>query len=163
MCEVWALGKSGCHRGTWQTSKWLQRAERSEAVSEGVQPKTRRDWTRTKRGTNAGYVMSWHWPSRKQMDLAMRRNSSGDKTEETWKAGERADGIRLASQRWQSLSVSLSSIKAQTETLFYCLGTRFSIWQIITFHPGLQWVSLTQLVILKRTAKLGGRPRKRHI
>lgn len=105
MCEVWALGKAGCHRGTWQTSKWLQRAERSEAVTEGLQPKTRRGWTTTKRGTNVGYVMSWHWPSRKQTDLAMRRNSSGDKTEETWKAGERADGIRLASQRWQSLSV----------------------------------------------------------
>lgn len=94
----------------------------------------------------------------------MRRNSSGDKTEETWKAGERADGIRLASQRWQSLSVCLSSITAQTERLFYCLGTRFSIWQIITLHPVLQWVSLTvQLVILKRTATLDGRPRKGHI
>lgn len=92
----------------------------------------------------------WQWGA---TALVIRQRRLGKQVNAQMESGWQASDGRV------SLSVFLPS-KRKTETLFYCLGTRFSVWQIITFHPGLQWVSLAQLVILKRTAKLDCRPRK---
>lgn len=53
----------------------------------------------------------------------MKHNSSGKKTKEPWKAGERADGNQ-AGETMMAESVCLPFfIKVQTETLFYWCGT----------------------------------------
>lgn len=120
-------------------SKWLQRAEggaeRSEAATEGVQPKTRWDWTRTTEEQMFGFVISWHWPSHEQTDLAWDTTALV-KRQETWKAcGECADGIRLARRRWQSPSVCLSFFlqSANWHGFIAVEHDWFSIWQIIFF------------------------------
>lgn len=83
------------------SSEW-RGAERGEAATEGVQPKpeeTEVELKRNKCWVRHILTLAVSRTDGSGMKHNMKHTCSGEKTEETWKAGERADGIILSSSK----------------------------------------------------------------
>lgn len=97
-------------------------------------------------------VNRWIW-QRGATALVRRQRRLGKQVIVQMESGWQASDGRV------SLPVFLPS-KRKLRHCSIAWEQRFSVWQNITFHPGLQWVSLAQLVILKRTSQARWPPTK---